>query len=84
MRVAFGDSIIGTHVLTYDDALEQTCLLHEQGVLEFSLTFSPKKKLSLKEVRKATNEYGLFYPNTRWDEDAALTQTISTSTTTEA
>ena len=51
-------------------------------MLELSLTLATENKLSFKEVRKATNEHGLFYPNARWYEDAVLAQVRSTLTTT--
>ena len=51
--------------------------------MELSLTFVPGNKLSFKEFRQTPNDYVLFPPNTRWDEDTALAQIKSTSTTTE-
>ena len=82
LRGDFVTSIHGNPVFTSADYLQQLCLLHKQGVLELSLAFTPGVKLSLKEVRRATNECGLFSHNTRLDEVAALYQIRSTSTTT--
>ena len=83
LRGAFVTSIHGTHVFTSVDAMKQLCILHEQGVLDLSTSFTPENKRSFKEVRKATSEYGLLSPNTIWDEDAALAQIRSTSITIE-
>ena len=83
LRGAFVTSVHGTRVFTSADALKQLRLLHEQVVLGFSLTFAPEKKSPFKEVRKATNEYGLFSPNARWDKDAALAQIKPASKTTD-
>ena len=80
----FVTSIHGACVFTSDDDLKQLCLLHKQGVFEFSPTFSPENKLPFKEVIKAATEYVLFYPNNIWYEDDTLDQIRSTSTTTEA
>ena len=41
-------------------------------MLEFLLTFAPENKISFKEVRKATNKYFIFSPNTILNEDAYL------------
>ena len=76
-------SIHGNRVFISDDYLQQLHLLHEKEVLELSLTFAPENKLSFKEVRKLTNEYVLFSPNTIWYYDSAFGQIILTSTTTE-
>ena len=45
---AFVTLINGIRVLTSADSLKQLNLLHEKGVLEFSLTFAPENKLTYK------------------------------------
>ena len=71
MIVAFATSVHDNRISISADDLKYICILNEQGVLESSLTFTTEKILSSKEVRKETNEYDLFYPNKRCDEDAA-------------
>ena len=38
------------------------------------ITIAPEKKLSLKDVRKAANDYGLFAPTTKWDDSPAIAE----------
>ena len=59
-RGAFVNSINDTRVFTSTNELKQLHLLQKQGFLELSLTFELENKLSFKEVRKETNEYGLL------------------------
>ena len=37
-------------------------------------TIAPQKKLSIKHVRKAANDCGLFAPTTKWDDSLALAE----------
>jgi hypothetical protein len=38
---------------------------------EIDMTFAPEQKMSIKDIRKAANDYGLFAPTTKWDDTAA-------------
>ena len=38
------------------------------------MTIAPEKKLSIKDVRKAENDCGLFAPTTKWDDSPALAE----------
>ena len=59
-RCSFVTSIHGNRVFNYADSLKQIHLLKDKGVLELSIRFALEKELSFKEVREATNKYGLF------------------------
>ena len=72
IRGAFLISINNHPVFTSADAQRTLQKLQDEGVCEpIELTFAQERKLSLKDVRKAINDYGLFAPTTRWDHKAA-------------
>ena len=56
------------------DAYRQLTKLREQEAETFQLTFAPepKPKQSAANMQKTANEYTLFAPNTRWEEETAL------------
>ena len=60
LRCSFVTSIHGNRVFNSSDSLKQIHLLKDKGVLELSIRFALEKELSFKEVREATNKYGLF------------------------
>ena len=38
------------------------------------MIFAPEQKMSIKDIRKAANDYGLFAPTTKWDDTAAIAE----------
>jgi hypothetical protein len=54
----------GNPVFSQADALLQLKSLQDQGVLEFSITFAPEKKLLGKELKKAMDDFHHFTPGT--------------------
>ena len=58
-------------VFTALDATAKLAALHNQGVGDdpIPITFALEAKLSASDIRKRTNESGLFATNTKWDEN---------------
>ena len=49
--------------------------IQDEGVYKtIDLTIAPEKKLSIKDVQKAANDYGLFAHTTRWDDAPAIAE----------
>ena len=59
-------------IFSQQDAIAALRQLYDNGRDEFSITFAPERKLNAKTLRKAVNEYILFAPNTKTDNDAEL------------
>ena len=75
LRGAFLISINHHPVFSTADAYATLATIQNEGVYEtIDLTIAPEKKLSIKDVRKAANDYGLFAPTTKWDDTAAIAE----------
>ena len=73
LRGAFVISINHHPVFTSNDVHTTLANLQNEGVYkEIELTIAPEKKMSIKDVRKAANKYGLFAPTTKWDDTPAI------------
>ena len=60
-------SINHDRVFTAADTEASLQLLHNQGVESIPITLAAESKLSAKQLRQHSNEYGLFAPSTKWD-----------------
>ena len=73
-----GAFIISIHHHPVFTALQAQTLLQtiqNEGLYkEIEMTFAPEQKMSIKDVRKAANDYGLFAPTTKWDDSAMIAE----------
>ena len=75
VRGAFLISINHHPVFSTADAYSALENIQNEGVYEtINLTIAPKKKLSIKDIQKAVNNYRLFAPTTKWDNTAAIAE----------
>ena len=62
-------------VFTTEQASKALQTIQDEGVYkEIDMTFAPEQKMSIKDIRKAANDYGLFAPTTKWDDTAAIAE----------
>ena len=72
LRGAYLISINHHPVFTTAQASTALQNIQDEGVYkEIDMIFAPEQKMSIKDVRKAANDYGLFAPTTKWDDTAA-------------
>ena len=69
-------SINGDLVYTAEDVNRKLQQLRDQGVTEISIDLAPTPKLNAKQQGKAQNEFGLFHPNTKPDNEKNTTNDI--------
>ena len=70
---AFLISINHHPVFSTADAYTALETIQNEGVCKtIDLTIAPKKKLLIKDVRKAANDYGLFAPTTKCDNTTVI------------
>ena len=62
-------------VFTTEQASKALQDIQDEGVYkEIDMIFAPEQKMSIKDIRKAANDYGLFAPTTKWDDTAAIAE----------